>query len=219
MPCNCRRGTGPHDHVTDGVFSRDGAFGVGQPLNGHINKLSLQVWNVQAGADVVHATLFSLARDEIALPFVSSDADPEVLLHIPFHEIVKVRGVLISGTNDAFAPSSVKLYVNAMDVDGFGSVERLLPEESISLACTSAEDAIVYRINPAKFQNVSSITVLVPDSFGEDATHLCRIEFYGESTSQPVNRPLATNIVYESMANPADHKVIEEGRGNASIVM
>jgi hypothetical protein len=219
MPCNCRRGTGPHDHVTDGVFAREGAFGVGQLLNGHIHALALQAWNVQQPVHLVHSTLFATTRDEASPAFIASDADPEVLLFVPFHEIVKIRGVLISGTNDASAPGSIKIFVNARDVNGFESVERLQPEETIMLACTSAEDAVVYRINPAKFQNVACVALLVPESFGDEETHLCRIEFYGESTGQPVNRPLATNVVYESMANPADHKVIEEGRGSMNVVM
>ncbi|CUI15187.1 Hypothetical protein, putative [Bodo saltans] len=219
MPCNCRRGAGPHDHVADGVFARDGAFGVGQLLNGHINGLALQAWNMQPSVQVVYSSLFSPHVGEDGPPFVASDADPEVLLFVPFHEVVKIRGLLISGTNDAFAPGAVKLFVNAQDVNGFESVQRLLPEETVVLAQTSAEDAIVYRINPAKFQNVASMTLMVPESFGEDETHLCRIEFYGESTGQPVHRPLATNVVYESMANPADHKIVDEARGGMNIVM
>jgi hypothetical protein len=205
--------------VTDGVFARDGGLGVGQLLNSHINKLALQCWNVRSSADVVHSTLFAPNRDDATAPFVASDADPEILLHIPFHEVLRIRGILILGTNDSFAASSVKLFVNAMDISGFDSVERLTPEESLILANSSMEDAVVYRINPAKFQSVASVTMLFPDSFGEEETHLCRIEFYGESTSQPVNRPVATNVVYESLGNPADHKVLEDGRGAVNFVV
>lgn len=192
---------------------------MGQLLNGLINKASLQSWNVQNSVDAVYATVLSPQQDESATQFISSDADPEILLNIPFHEVLKIRGILVLGTNDAHAPSALKVYVNARDVDGFDSVERLTPDENIMLANTSMEDAIVYRINPLKFQAASSATLLFPASFGEDTTHLCRIEFYGESTMQPVHRQLATNVVYESMANPADHKVIEEGRGGMSVVM
>lgn len=209
MPCQCRRGTGPHDHVVDGVFATGGGS-VGQLLNQHIVANQVQVWNSKQSAIEAFECALSPTSPSSSR-CLSSDADAELLIHIPFNEILRIRGVVVQGTNDSYAPALCKLLCNRGEIHGFDSVERLQPDEVLTLANTSASDAVVYRINPIKFQNVECLTMFFTESFGEDETRVAYIQFYGESTGQPRERQLATNVVYEAMANPADHKILESG--------
>ncbi|CBH11620.1 hypothetical protein, conserved [Trypanosoma brucei gambiense DAL972] len=207
MPCNCRQGTGTHDHLQDG-FARGGMFGVGSPLNAQVDVDLLQLWNSRNSVSEA-ARIFDPAKGDNDQP-ICSDADPELLLLIPLKEVCRIRSVSILGTNDDFAPSQVKLFCNPTSVVGFDSVRRLQHQEEIQLAQVSADDRIAYRLNPAKFSSAGCLGMLFEHSFGDDETHILRIELFGESTGRPVYQQTATNVVYEAMANPTDHNVGEE---------
>ncbi|RNF15807.1 putative PITH domain-containing protein 1-like [Trypanosoma conorhini] len=207
MPCNCRHGTGSHDHLRDG-FLQGGVLGIGSPLNEQVDLPFLQLWNARHSASEA-ARLFDPKMEDNQEP-ICSDADPELLFLVPLKQVCRVRGISILGTNDDFSPAEVKLFCNPTDVVGFDSVRRLQPQEEVQLAQVPEGDRIVYRLNPAKFSNCSSLGLFFERSFGEDETHLLRIDLFGESTGRSVHQELATNIVYEAQANPADHKVADE---------
>ncbi|KEG12370.1 putative PITH domain-containing protein 1-like [Trypanosoma grayi] len=215
MPCNCRHGTGSHDHLRDG-FAREGVLGVGSPLNEQVDLHFLQLWNARHSVSEAARVLDPSTEDNDDP--ICSDADPELLLLIPLKQVCRVRGVSILGTNDDFAPSQVKLFCNPTDVVGFDSVRRLHPQEEIQLAQVPVGDRIVYRLNPAKFSATASLCLFFEHSFGEDETHLLRIDLFGESTGRPVHQQVATNVVYEAMANPADHKVGEEKKQTFTVL-
>ncbi|KAH9598038.1 PITH domain [Trypanosoma melophagium] len=207
MPCNCRHGTGSHDHLQDG-FLHGGVFGVGTPLNVQIDLSFIQLWNAkQSNSEAVRILDPNNANNEEP---VCSDADPELLLFIPLRQVCRIKGISILGTNDDFSPSQVKVFCNPGIIQGFDSVRNMEPQEEIQLAQLPIGDRIVYRLNAAKFSSSSNLALLFKESFGEDETHLLRIDLFGESTGRPVHQELATNIVYEAMANPADHDVSEE---------
>eukprot|EP00659_Diplonema_papillatum_P022540 gene22540-34492_t len=51
---------------------------------------------------------------------IVSDADEEILVYIPFGELVKIKAIAIVGgteADDSSAPSKLKLYVNRDDID------------------------------------------------------------------------------------------------------
>jgi hypothetical protein len=143
-----------------------------------------------------------------APPPIVSDADEEILMIVNFSTFVKLRGISVSGTGDAHGPSVVKLFSNRVQITGFESVSRLTPDEKVDLVQTSAEDEIIFQLNPVKFMNVSNVVLLLDKNFGNvDDTMIRRIEFFGEDTGKVVDRPLATNVVYELRGNPADHPI------------
>jgi len=56
---------------------------------------------------------------------------------------------------------------------------------------------------PAKFSNLSSITIFFPSSQGADSTRVYYIGFLGSFSHRTKEAP--ANILYEAQANPADH--------------
>lgn len=214
MPCNCRPGIGSHDHLGDG-FARDGAFGVGEPLNGCVNLERIQIWNsLNSRHDA--QKLFDPKEAENSCT-ISSDGDPEVLIQVPLSSVCRIRGMVIKGPLSGFAPKHVKIYVNKPDISGFDSIRRFQAQEELELSQSSHEDVIIYKMNPTKFLSVGCLTFFFDRSFNDELTHLLRIELFGDDLGIATNPKVATNIIYELRGNPADHKTNEEARHFVSV--
>ena len=207
MPCNCRQGTALHNHLED-QLSSDGVFGLGAPINDAVDLTALQVWNCKNSAEEAQR-VFNPNMGDNMLP-ICSDDDQELLVFAPLSSVCRIKGLSITGPANDCAPSRVKIFVNVGDITGFGSVERLVPQEQLQLADGSSEDRIVYRVNPGKFSSVSSLTFFFDESFNNNETDVLRIELFGESTGKSTHQQVATNIVYESRGNPADHRTTED---------
>lgn len=214
MSCRCRHAHGAHEHIVrNAEFRRVDRVHSGISLNGLIDMHKLQFWNVLQQRDeairVVDPAEIAKVGSEAAPPIVS-DADEEILMLVNFSTFVKLRGICVSGPGDAHGPSVVKLFSNRVQITGFESVNRLTPDEKVDLVQTSSEDEIIFQLNPVKFMNVSNVVLFFDKNFGDlDETMIQRIEFFGEDTGKVVDRPLATNVVYELRGNPADHPMPE----------
>lgn len=206
MPCNCRQGIGSHDHLGD-AFARD-TFGIGLPLNDCVDLSQIQIWNSTSNAQEAQR-LFDPAQPS-NVEAVCSDDDPELLLLVPLSSMCRIRGILIQGPDSDYAPKDVKIFANQPDIRGFDSVERFQAQEELQLGKTSLDDRIIYRLNPIKFSSVGCLCFHFQHSFNNEATHLFRIELFGENAGISTNRKLATNIVYELRPNLADHPSHEE---------
>jgi hypothetical protein len=142
---------------------------------------------------------------------VRSDADQELLVFCPFSEFLNIRAMMISCNPNscppAEEPSSVQLFINRQEAHlGFTDVRRAAPAQSIKLGSSSSPgDAIIYMLDAGRFRSVSSVTLFFKTSYGGQFTQASRIIFFGESTREPVHREIATNVVTETMADPAEH--------------
>lgn len=149
--------------------------------------------------------------DDPSFISVRSDADQELLVFCPFSEFLNIRAMMISCNPNscppAEEPSSVQLFVNRQESHlGFGDVRRAAPAQSIRLGGSSSPgDAIIYMLDAGRFRSVSSVTLFFRTSYGGQFTQASRIIFFGESTREPVHRDIATNVVTETMADPAEH--------------
>ena len=139
-----------------------------------------------------------------AAPFMeSNDDDPELILHIPFTEVVKIKSFALVGVGDA-SPSHVKLFVNRNDVDFSSAADMPAAQDVELLEDIEAQYAADYPLKQHKFSGVESITIFVADSFGGD---LSRISFLGfKGTGTGINYRDQAEIVYESRAQLKDHK-------------
>lgn len=72
-----------------------------------------------------------------------------------------------------------------------------------------AEGIVEYAVNRAKFSNITSLQIFVPENYGgDDCTKILYIGLRGEWTKLAKN---PVNIVYEAAANPRDHKNLVPG--------
>ncbi|SCV74304.1 BQ2448_6736 [Microbotryum intermedium] len=130
--------------------------------------------------------------------YLESEADDQLILHVPFTGSIKLKSILIKAGPQGWTPDKVKVFSNqTLDFD-----------EATSTACTQEFDIAAtrgvteYAVKPAKFPSVSSLTLFFPASTGEDTVRIFFVGFKGEH--KPFTRdPVIT--VYEAQANPADH--------------
>ena len=210
MACCCRHQAGRHQHIQSGRLLADGSSEFGIGLNGFIDKTKVAAWNIE---NPLHEVLPVLDVAGEPGPGVTSDADEEILIYLPFTEFVRIRAVSIIGPGGPTNPSIVNFYVNSLEgSQGFDAVANMRPAETLNLVDVAAQDEILYLLDAAKFMSVGNLTVFIKHSFGGESSTVRRIAFYGESTKLPTERKVVANVVYELRANPADHKSGEEDK-------
>ena len=147
------------------------------------------------------------ASKQAAAPFLeSNDDDPELILHIPFTEVVKIKSfALVGGGEDGGAsPSHVKLFVNRDDVDFSSAADMPAAQDVELLEEAAAQHAADYPLKQHKFNGVESVTIFVADSFGGDVSRISFLGFKGAGTG--INYRDQVEVVYESRAQLKDHK-------------
>ncbi|RDW62751.1 galactose-binding protein [Coleophoma crateriformis] len=167
----------------------------------HINFDEITTLNesqAHSGKAIVKKTWAERMQEE---PALESDADEQLLLHIPFTGQVKLHSILIRSSPADSAPQTLKVYINRDDLD-FSTCGDLPPAQEFSLSQTSEIQDI--QVKRALFGKVQSLTLFIEDNYGEDTTLLSYLGFKGD-WMQLGKAP--SNILYESAANPADHKL------------
>ncbi|KAJ1925122.1 hypothetical protein IWQ60_004763 [Tieghemiomyces parasiticus] len=134
-------------------------------------------------------------------PYLESDCDEQLILFVPFTGMVKLKSILLWGGPEGKAPAKLKVFINAEDVD-FDNVEGRKCTQEWDLV-EDQGDLIEYHTRVAKFNNVRSLTLFIPENYGDDVTRLQYLGFTGEWTELRED-PLVT--IYELKPNLADHK-------------
>lgn len=142
--------------------------------------------------------------DRLSLnPELISDADEQLLLHIPFTAQIKLHSILIRTSTSASAPMNLKVFINREGLD-FSTASDLPGTQTLELAQSNEIQEIP--VKRALFNSVRSLGLFVVDNWSggdEESTRISYLGFRGEwlkSGGAP------TNLVYESAANPSDHK-------------
>eukprot|EP00179_Madagascaria_erythrocladioides_P020547 CAMPEP_0198344216 /NCGR_PEP_ID=MMETSP1450-20131203/66153_1 /TAXON_ID=753684 ORGANISM="Madagascaria erythrocladiodes, Strain CCMP3234" /NCGR_SAMPLE_ID=MMETSP1450 /ASSEMBLY_ACC=CAM_ASM_001115 /LENGTH=230 /DNA_ID=CAMNT_0044049459 /DNA_START=59 /DNA_END=751 /DNA_ORIENTATION=- len=138
---------------------------------------------------------------------LESDADEELIVHVPFTASVKVKALMFVGVDSGSAPRTVRCFINRDDVD-FTNVADLEPLAEFD---TNADlvGELEYATKYAKWQNVQSLTLHISANCAdEDVTKVSFIGIKGEH-GQKITRE-AVIAVYEARAMPEDHKTKAE---------
>ncbi|KAK5091109.1 hypothetical protein LTR05_001289 [Lithohypha guttulata] len=158
---------------------------------------------VRSGAAIVQKEWRDRLQDT---PVLESDADEQLLMHIPFAGSCKLYTLLIRTSDTASAPRKLKLFRNRDDLD-FGSASDLQPTQTIELPRTNEVAEIA--LNRAHWNTTTSIDLFFEDNHSngeEDVTMLYYLGFQGDFMA--LNRE-PVSVLYEAAANPSDHKVIQ----------
>lgn len=128
-----------------------------------------------------------------------------LMMHVPFAGSVKLKSFCVRGAEGRDkAPSSIKMWTNR---------DNITPSSAGKVPCVQEwnlqydeEAKVTYNTKLSKFQNVSSVTLYFPESFGGKfgQSVIGYIGLYGEITEQ--KREKALNVVYELQPNPALNK-------------
>jgi len=181
-------------------------------------------WSLFQKIDHAHLRGINIEPNTVAHPFkprddrfdtekfTRSSADEQLIIHVPFTEIVKVKSICIIGPRDGGAPSELKVFVNREDVD-FTNADDLPATQRWELV-EEWVDGVEYPTKLSKFSNVSSLTMYFPNNFGEELTTIYYIGFKGEFTSY---KRQAVEAVYEARPVPKDHKVGDEMKAGSNL--
>ncbi|KAL6070721.1 PITH domain-containing protein [Balamuthia mandrillaris] len=137
---------------------------------------------------------------------VESDADEQLIIHIPFTASIKLKAICVIGGNNGQSPSKMKAWINRDDID-FANAEEVKPAQEWELH-ENMNGEIEYPTRITKFQNVTSLTLFFSENFGADTTILYYVGLKGDYqklSRQPVN------VVYEASPQLKDHKLPSEG--------
>ncbi|OMJ24693.1 PITH domain-containing protein, partial [Smittium culicis] len=102
--------------------------------------------------------------------FVESDCEEEILLHVPFTGMVKLKSIVVWGGPGNCAPKKLKVIINRDDID-FDNVTTLPATQEFDLVEGSAEP-VEYLTRMSKFNNVRNINLHFHGNFsnGSDET-------------------------------------------------
>ncbi|OBA23274.1 DUF1000-domain-containing protein [Metschnikowia bicuspidata var. bicuspidata NRRL YB-4993] len=159
-------------------------------------------------------------------PVIKSDADEQLIVHIPFlNGSVKLHSVILRTNGDKYCPRTIKLFKNNRNID-FDNVNDTKatftlthPHVGVSLnddgedeempeALESTADFVEHHVPRHVFTGVHTLTMFVENIHGdEEECHFHSVELRGEYTELSRD-PVIT--IYELAANPADHKRVEE---------
>ncbi|KAJ7524041.1 hypothetical protein O6H91_18G074400 [Diphasiastrum complanatum] len=126
---------------------------------------------------------------------LESDADEQLLLYIPFNQVVKLHSLVVKGPAEE-GPKTVKLYANRQNM-GFSNVGDFPVNDTIILSADHLSGRPV-QLKYVKFQNVRSVTVFIEDN--QETTEVTKIQklaFLG-STVETTNMSELKKISNES---------------------
>ncbi|KAI0077263.1 DUF1000-domain-containing protein [Panus rudis PR-1116 ss-1] len=182
-----------HDHVPEGEGPRDNLYA-------KIDRPNVVALNAESGSgpEVIKPWNERLNEDV----YLESDADDQMIIRVPFIGSVKLRAVLLKAGPADQTPAKVSLYTNVENLD-FSDVSDVQPTQEFTIA--QGRQVGEYHVLPAKFSNVTSVTLFFPSSQGADTIRVYYVGFLGQWTERK-NEPVIT--VYESRPNLADHDKI-----------
>ncbi|KAL1825088.1 hypothetical protein DCAR_0313207 [Daucus carota subsp. sativus] len=115
-------------------------------------------------------------REDAGL-FLESDADEQLLIYIPFTQVIKLHSMVLEGPEEE-GPKTVKLYSNKEHM-GFSNVNDYPPSDTTVLT-SDHNKGLPIAVKYVKFQNVRSLTIFIEDNqSGSEITKVKKIGLYG----------------------------------------
>lgn len=157
----------------------------------------------RSGAAIVQKTWDERLNDA---PTLESDADEQVLMHIPFVSSCKLYSIIIRTSDTDSAPQTLKLFRNRGDMD-FGLATDLQPTQRLTLP--RCNDVTEIPLNRALWNGTTSINLFFEDNHSGGEEAVTRISYLGfKGDFMALNRE-PVHVLYEAAANPQDHKLIQ----------
>jgi len=141
-----------------------------------IDWTGVECLNQDSSHSIVNA-LKQTFRDDEGL-YLASDSDEQLLIYIPFMQVVKLHSALFKGPEED-GPKTVKLFSNKEHM-GFSNVNDYPPSDTLDLSTDHLVENKPATLKYVKFQNVRSLTIFIEDNqSGSDVTKIHKIALYG----------------------------------------
>lgn len=141
-----------------------------------IDWTGVECLNQDSSNSIFNALKQSL-RDDEGL-YLASDSDEQLLIYIPFMQVVKLHSALFKGPEEE-GPKTVKLFSNKEHM-GFSNVNDYPPSDTLELSSNHLIENKPLPLKYVKFQNVRSLTIFIEDNqSGSDVSKIHKIALYG----------------------------------------
>ncbi|SCU90205.1 LANO_0D07954g1_1 [Lachancea nothofagi CBS 11611] len=235
MSHNCEH---EHEHEHGHDHSPPLATTEAQSLFQHVDTPHVLCLNaVGRGSNDLHACFIKSQEDRYDVSkYLESDADCQMIIHIPFTCVCRVYSCLFrfSRSNTGIgSPKTVKVFKNFKKSVDFDSLADAKPQhelenpENVGIDVngeTSVDDDCGYvehNLPRQHFQNVESLTFFIENNWSDDEDDLARcfyLELRGEATGQKQNNDgIPLLAVYESAPNPLDHQRVEDDAKSSTL--
>ncbi|EMG50908.1 hypothetical protein SBY92_001684 [Candida maltosa Xu316] len=196
-----------------------------QSLNSKIDTYKVTALNMANPTDDLPKLFKDTTTKYQIKPVIRSDCDEQLIINIPFlNGSVKLYSVILRTNGGSYCPRTIKLFKNDKTID-FDNVDQKKPVQTITHphvgvadyddedddlpeVLQSDDDFVEHFVSRHKFTGVQQLTIFIENIYDDEGEEECRvhsIELRGEFTE--LNKdPVIT--LYESAANPADHKNI-----------
>ncbi|KAH9611438.1 hypothetical protein KSS87_000169 [Heliosperma pusillum] len=152
----------------------------------HIDWRSVECLNQSSSHSVANALKQGYREDDGLV--LESDADEQLLLYIPFTQVVKLHSIVVKGPEEE-GPKTVKLYSNREHM-GFSNVNDFPPSDTVVLSPETLKGKPVV-LKYVKFQNVRSLTIFIEDNQSDsETTKVQKIGLYGTTVETTVMKDL-----------------------------
>ncbi|KAK9291697.1 hypothetical protein L1049_019646 [Liquidambar formosana] len=122
---------------------------------------------------------------------LESDADEQLLIYMPFTQVIKLHSIAIKGPEEE-GPKTVKLFSNKEHM-GFSNVNDFPPSDTVVFSPDDLKGKPVI-VKYVKFQNVP-LTIFIEDNqSGSDITKVQKVVLYGTTNDQVLNGSYAMLI-------------------------
>lgn len=133
--------------------------------------------------------------------YVESDADEELLFNIPFTGNIKLKGIVLIGSEDDSHPAKMRLFKNRPRMT-FDDVT--VPADQEFEMQPDINGSLEYSTKVVTFNNVHHLSIHIPSNFGSDQTRIYYIGLRGEFFES--HHHGVTICTYEAKPNMSDHK-------------
>ncbi|ODO00647.1 hypothetical protein L198_02969 [Cryptococcus wingfieldii CBS 7118] len=160
--------------------------------------------NAEDGREAGKKVIKSWDMKEDDTIWLESEVDDELIINIPFNASISLRSITLKAGPAGHTPREMHLFRDNLALD-FSDASSTNPAQTFDVVPNRA--GVEYQVKAAKFNGLTSLTVFFPGNTAEDDEETTKIFYIGlRGSHKPLpNRPGA--IVYESNANPADHKI------------
>eukprot|EP00753_Platysulcus_tardus_P000622 PLAT10597.1.p1 GENE.PLAT10597.1~~PLAT10597.1.p1 ORF type:complete len:206 (+),score=69.37 PLAT10597.1:20-637(+) len=196
-----------HDHKEAGGGMPDEDAGA-TSLWPYIDHEHIVAMNVLDGCSA--ADLFKPHDERLSTEkgIMSNEDDPEIIITVPFTQIVKLRSLFIVGDSDGTHPRELRVFLNRDDID-FDMAEDLKPTQKWDLVADPAAE-VEYTTKAHRFQSVSSLTMHLRGDC--DDLKLFYIGLHGIGTKA---RRGIVEATYEARAGLKDHPELKNLDGSS----
>ncbi|KAF5334631.1 hypothetical protein D9611_011970 [Ephemerocybe angulata] len=114
--------------------------------------------------------------------YAESNVDDQLIIHIPFHERVRIRSILLKLGRGESTPRHLRIYANYPNIIDFADAEQTKAQLGISLL--EGETGVVeYPLRSAAFASVHSLSLFFNEAVGEEQSRIYYLGFRGDMRS------------------------------------